>query len=61
MTNDKGASRRDFLKLTGASVPAAAVAAAGTVAPAVAAESGVGTAGLRKTDHVKKYLDSARF
>ncbi|MEM7693836.1 MAG: twin-arginine translocation signal domain-containing protein [Pseudomonadota bacterium] len=60
MNDTKGASRRDFLKLTGASVPAAAVAVTATVAPAVAAEDAE-AAGLRHTDHVKKYLDSARF
>jgi hypothetical protein len=56
----KGASRRDFLKLAGTSAPAAAVAlAAGTTE--AAAEEAPSSLGLQKTDHVKKYLDSAKF
>ncbi len=56
----KGASRRDFLKLAGTSAPAAAVAmAAGTTE--AAAEEAPSSLGLRKTDHVKKYLASAKF
>jgi len=54
------ASRRDFLKLGAAAAPAAAVVAAtGTQAAAVEVED-AGT-GLRKTAHVKAYLESARF
>ena len=54
-----GASRRDFLKLAGTSAPAAvAVLATGTAASAETPEEG---SGMRKTDHVKKYLASARF
>ena len=56
----KGASRRDFLKLAGSSAPVAAVAlAAGT--QEAAAEEAPGSLGLKKTEHVKKYLDTARF
>ncbi|MEM7718297.1 MAG: twin-arginine translocation signal domain-containing protein [Pseudomonadota bacterium] len=55
----EGASRRDFLKLAGTSAPAAvAVAAVGTEA---AAEDAQSDSALKKTDHVKKYLASARF
>ena len=53
-------SRRDFLKLAGTGAPAAAVALAisGTDAEAAEVEAG---SGLRKTEHVKKYLETARF
>ncbi len=55
----EGASRRDFLKLAGTSAPAAVAAAAiGTEAAAEEAQPG---SALRKTEHVKKYLASARF
>ncbi len=55
----EGASRRDFLKLAGTSAPAA-VAAVAVGAPAAADEAQPGSA-LKKTEHVKKYLASARF
>jgi hypothetical protein len=57
----KGASRRDFLKLAGTAAPAAAVAAVaspGTAGAALAEES---PEGYRETEHVRKYLASARF
>lgn len=54
-----GNSRRDFLKLAGTSAPAA------VAAMAVGSEAEAGevakTSGLPKTEHVKKYLASARF
>lgn len=57
----KGSSRRDFLKLASTAAPAAAVATmAGTDEAEAATDSGSAT-GYRKTEHVKKYLDSARF
>ena len=55
-----GASRRDFLKLAGTSAPAA-VAAMAVGTTDAAAEEVVQGSGLRKTEHVKKYLASARF
>jgi hypothetical protein len=55
----EGASRRDFLKLAGTSAPAA-VAAVAVGTPAVADEAQPGSA-LQKSEHVKKYLASARF
>jgi len=55
-----GASRRDFLKLAGAGVPASVVALA-TGSESVEAEEVPSALGLRKTEHVKKYLESARF
>ena len=61
MTESKAkTNRRDFLKLavTGAAVAAAATVAGGTASAAVVEEP---TEGLRKTEHVEKYLESARF
>ena len=55
-----GASRRDFLKLAGTSAPAAVAAVAVGTTPAAADETQPGS-GLKKTEHVKKYLASARF
>ena len=52
-------SRRDFLKLAGASAPAAVAAAA--IAPTEAAADEPQGSGYRKTEHVKAYLASARF
>ncbi|MEO0912203.1 MAG: twin-arginine translocation pathway signal protein [Pseudomonadota bacterium] len=53
-------SRRGFLKLAGTSAPAAVAAmAAGSEAVADTAEPE--GEGLRKTAHVKAYLETARF
>ncbi|MCG6883487.1 MAG: twin-arginine translocation pathway signal protein [Silicimonas sp.] len=55
----EGASRRDFLKLAGTSAPAAVAAVAvGSEAAADEVQQG---SGLKKTEHIKKYLASARF
>ena len=57
----KGTSRRDFLRLASTAAPAAAVATmAGTGEANAAPAEGRGQ-GYRETEHVKKYLDSARF
>lgn len=57
-----GASRRDVLKLVSAGAPAALATVAVGATAAEADEVGPGqSAGLRKTEHVKKYLESARF
>ena len=53
-------SRRNFLKLGAASAPAAAAVLA-TGETAEAAELETAGEGLRKTPHVKAYLESARF
>lgn len=53
-------SRRDFLKLAVTAAPAAAAVAA-TGGQARAAVDAPSSLGLQKTEHVKKYLDSARF
>jgi len=59
MSEDKAASRRDFLKLAATGVPAvAAVAVTGGRAEAGEPVAGEG---LRRTDHVERYLASARF
>jgi len=55
-----GASRRDFLKIAGTSAPAAVAAVAVGTTEASADEAKPGSA-LKKTEHVKKYLASARF
>lgn len=55
-----GASRRDFLKLGLTAAPAAAAVAVVGQAEA-ATVSPKGTAQLAKTEHVKKYLETARF
>lgn len=61
--SDKKANegRRNFLKLAGVSAPAAAAIATMTPEEAEAAELEAAGEGLRKTAHVKAYLDSARF
>ncbi len=60
MSETKAASRRDFLKLTATAAPAAAVTVVAGTAEAESAEAPK-TSGLRKTEHVEKYLESARF
>ncbi len=62
MTDKKAdEGRRSFLKLAGVSAPAAAAAMAVTPEDAEAAELDTAGEGLRKTPHVKAYLESARF
>ena len=61
MSDDKAASRRDFLKMAATGVPvAAAVAATGGTAEAAGPDTTAGE-GLRRTEHVDRYLESARF
>ncbi len=63
MTEDKKKAdegRRNFLKLAAVSAPVAAATAV-TGEQAEAAEAEPQGSGLRKTAHVKAYLDSARF
>ncbi len=55
-----GKSRRDFLKMAGTTAPAAAIALAASGGEAEAAEP-ESALGMQKTEHVKKYLESARF
>lgn len=53
--------RRNFLKLAGVSAPAAAAMATMTPQEVEAAELEAAGEGLRKTEHVKTYLETARF
>ena len=60
MKEEKAASnRRDFLKLATVAAPAVAVASVTGTREAEAAE--VEGSGYRRTEHVEKYLKSARF
>jgi len=54
-------SRRDFLKLAGTSVPAAAAVVALAPAMADADVADAGGSGLRETEHTRAYLKAARF
>ncbi len=60
MTEKTDEGRRSFLKLATVAAPAVAAAAVVTTDEAEAAPETQGE-GLRKTAHVKAYLDSARF
>ncbi|MFQ5565109.1 MAG: twin-arginine translocation signal domain-containing protein [Paracoccaceae bacterium] len=61
MSEDKAAtSRREFLKLASVTAPAAAVVAV-TGAETAEAAAVEGSGGYRRTEHVEKYLESARF
>ena len=63
MTEDKAkTNRRDFLKIAATGAPVAVVAAvAGGPNDAIAGPEPMPSEGLQKTEHVKKYLESARF
>ncbi|WP_136441727.1 twin-arginine translocation pathway signal protein [Pacificoceanicola onchidii] len=60
MSKEKGASRRDFLKIAGTTAPLAAVAVA-TGTEAEAAEPDLSSDKMQDTAHTRAYLDSARF
>jgi hypothetical protein len=57
----EGASRRDFLKLTAVAAPAATVVLASGGAAQAGTASPDESGGLQKTEHVRKYLETARF
>ena len=57
---ETGASRRALLKIASGTAPAAVAALAVSGTEAEAAETDTG-ARMAKTEHVKKYLASARF
>ncbi|MEL7117247.1 MAG: twin-arginine translocation signal domain-containing protein [Pseudomonadota bacterium] len=62
MTEHKdGKSRRDFLKLAGATAPAAAVAVTAGVESAEAQTVDPTSDKMQDTAHTRAYLDSARF
>lgn len=61
MTEEKGASRRDFLKLAGTAAPVVAVAAVASPDGAEAAEPDLASNRLQDTAHTRAYFASARF
>lgn len=58
---NKGASRRDFLKLASTAAPAAAVAVATSGTAAEAQPVDLQSDKMQDTAHTRAYLDSARF
>ncbi len=59
---EKGASRRDFLKLAGTAAPAAIAVAAGSASQAAAAEpADLSSETMQDTAHTRAYLESTRF
>lgn len=56
----EGATRRDFLKLAGATAPAAVAAVSAGAAEADEADTATAS-GYRLTPHIEKYLELARF
>jgi len=57
----EGASRRDFLKLAGASAPLAAVAVATGTTAAEAQPVDLTSEKMQDTAHTRAYLDSVKF
>ncbi|MCP4208017.1 MAG: twin-arginine translocation signal domain-containing protein [Shimia sp.] len=58
---EKGASRRDFLKLATAAAPAAAAVVALSPDAAEAQPADLSRTEMQDTAHTRAYLDSARF
>ncbi len=58
---NKGASRRDFLKLAGTVAPAAAVAVASGGTSAEAQPVDLQSETIQDTAHTRAYLESTRF
>ena len=58
---DDTPTRREFLKLTTASAPAAAAAAIMAPAAAEASDEATESGRMRDTAHTRAYFDSARF
>ncbi|EAP77599.1 MULTISPECIES: twin-arginine translocation signal domain-containing protein [Roseovarius] len=61
MSEEKEATRRDFLKLAGTAAPVAAVAVASGTTSAEAAEPDLSSNKMQDTAHTRAYLASARF
>lgn len=61
MSEEKEATRRDFLKLAGTTAPVAAVAVASGTTSAEAAEPDLSSNKMQDTAHTRAYLASARF
>lgn len=59
-SDEKKTSRRDFLKIAGTAPAAVAVAAVGSEAAALEAETTNGS-GLQDTLHIQTYYETARF
>ena len=57
---DVNASRRGFLKLAATGMPATVAAVASASVSAKMVDKPI-SAGLRKTEHVEKYFETARF
>lgn len=58
---NKGASRRDFLKLAGTAAPAAVAVVAGGATPAAAQPVDLSSEKMQDTAHTRAYLESTRF
>ena len=58
---DRGASRRDFLKLAGTTAPIAAVAVAASGTEAEASEPDLTSERMQDTAHARAYFASAKF
>lgn len=61
MSEEKEATRRDFLKLAGTAAPVAAVAVASGTTSAEAAAPDLSSNKMQDTAHTRAYLASARF
>lgn len=61
MKKEEGASRRDFLKLAGTTMPIAAVAVASGGTEAEAAAPDLSSDRMQDTAHTRAYYSSARF
>lgn len=61
MAEDKGASRRDFLKLAGTTAPLAAVAVVASGTETEAAEPDLTSEKMQDTAHTRAYFASAKF
>ncbi|WP_416374656.1 twin-arginine translocation pathway signal protein [Marinovum sp.] len=61
MAEEKGASRRDFLKMAGTTAPLAAVAVAAGGTEAEAAEPDLTSEKMQDTAHTRAYFASAKF
>ncbi len=61
MAKEKGANRRDFLKLAGTAAPLAAVVAATSGTAADATEPDPTRETMQDTQHTRAYYETARF
>lgn len=61
MTQEKEATRRDFLKLAGTTAPLAAVAVASGATTAEAAPADLTLGRMQDTAHTRAYYETAKF